>query len=241
MLAFAEIAARFEAEAPVNRMWIVCCDMGTRLPACRVCGGPLSGRQRVYCSGACSREWDVNHAWGFASAQALRLAEHRCAECGKSWRLEVHHVVPLQGRYRVLKKLGEGGMGAVYLGEHVKMGRKSAIKVMAPSMANDPDAISRFNREAANASRISHANVCQIYDFGETPEGIIYLAMEFIEGQALTDLIEKEGALHPTRAGHILRQLDETRAGFLLLRQFEGFSDHLGDDGPGFHSITPLS
>jgi len=73
-------------------------------------------------------------------------------------------------RYSIIKKLGEGGMGAVYLGEHVKMARKSAIKVMNPSMANDPDAISRFNREASNASRISHPNVCQIYDFGETPD-----------------------------------------------------------------------
>ncbi len=109
-------------------------------------------------------------------------------------------------RYAIIKKLGEGGMGAVYLGEHVKMGRKSAIKVMNPSMANDPDAISRFNREASNASRISHPNVCQIYDFGETPEGIIYLAMEFIEGAALTDIIEKEGALSPTRAVRILKQ-----------------------------------
>ncbi len=109
-------------------------------------------------------------------------------------------------RYAIIKKLGEGGMGAVYLGEHVKMGRKSAIKVMNPSMANDPDAISRFNREASNASRISHPNVCQIYDFGETPEGIIYLAMEFIEGAALTDIIEKEGALPPARAARILRQ-----------------------------------
>ena len=53
-------------------------------------------------------------------------------------------------RYHISKKLGEGGMGAVYLGEHVKMGRKSAIKVMAQSMTNDPEAIARFNREAAN-------------------------------------------------------------------------------------------
>ncbi len=109
-------------------------------------------------------------------------------------------------RYHIIKKLGEGGMGAVYLGEHVKMGRKSAIKVMAPSMAQDPDAIGRFNREAANASRISHPNVCQIYDFGETPDGIIYLAMEFIEGQSLTGLIEKEGALPAPRAASILKQ-----------------------------------
>jgi serine/threonine-protein kinase len=109
-------------------------------------------------------------------------------------------------RYSIIKKLGEGGMGAVYLGEHVKMGRKSAIKVMNPAMANDPDAISRFNREASNASRISHPNVCQIYDFGETPDGIIYLAMEFIQGSALTDIIERDGALPPARAGRILKQ-----------------------------------
>jgi len=109
-------------------------------------------------------------------------------------------------RYAIVKKLGEGGMGAVYLGEHVKMGRKSAIKVMNPSMAADADAISRFNREASNASRISHPNVCQIYDFGETPDGIIYLAMEYIEGAALTDIIEREGALPPPRAVRILRQ-----------------------------------
>jgi len=59
-------------------------------------------------------------------------------------------------RYLVLAKLGEGGMGRVYLAEHVKMGRKSAVKVMNPGAVNDADAISRFNREAANASRISH-------------------------------------------------------------------------------------
>ncbi|HEY2825898.1 MAG TPA: serine/threonine-protein kinase, partial [Gemmatimonadales bacterium] len=109
-------------------------------------------------------------------------------------------------RYRIVKKLGEGGMGAVYLGEHVKMGRKSAIKVMTQSMAHDPDAIARFNREAANAARINHANVCAIYDFGETDDGLIYLAMEFIEGSALTDLIDSEGALAVPRATRILQQ-----------------------------------
>ena len=109
-------------------------------------------------------------------------------------------------RYHILKKLGEGGMGAVYLGEHVKMGRKSAIKVMASAMAHDPDAVARFNREASNASRISHPNVCQIFDFGETSDGLIYLAMEFIEGQSLKDLIEKEGAIPAARAASIIKQ-----------------------------------
>ena len=97
-------------------------------------------------------------------------------------------------------------MGTVYLAEHVKMGRKSALKVMNPGMNTDPDAIARFNREASNASRLSHPNICGIYDFGETPDGMIYLAMEFIEGTSLTSLIETAGALAAPRAASIVHQ-----------------------------------
>ena len=109
-------------------------------------------------------------------------------------------------RYHIVKQLGQGGMGAVYLGEHVKMGRASAIKVMSQTMASDPDAIARFNREAANAARINHPNVCQIYDFGETADGLIYLAMEFIEGESLGDVLEREARLPAPRAVAILQQ-----------------------------------
>jgi eukaryotic-like serine/threonine-protein kinase len=115
-------------------------------------------------------------------------------------------------RYHILKKLGEGGMGTVYLAEHVKMGRKAALKVMNPGMNSDPDAIARFNREAANASRLNHPNVCGIYDFGETPEGLIYLAMEFIEGESLTSLIEKNGYLAAPRAASIIHQAADALA-----------------------------
>ena len=144
----------------------------------------------------CAREFPDNQKFCPSDGTALR---------GKSASADLVGQV-VANNYHILKKLGEGGMGAVYLGEHVKMGRKSAIKVMAASMAQDPDAISRFNREATNASKISHPNVCQIYDFGETPDGLIYLAMEFIEGESLKDVIEKEGALPPQRAANILRQ-----------------------------------
>ena len=115
-------------------------------------------------------------------------------------------------RYHVLKKLGEGGMGTVYLAEHVKMGRKSAVKVMNPGTGDDPDAISRFNREASNASKINHPNVAAIYDFGETSDGMIYLAMEFIEGPSLTNVIKEAGALPPARAADITRQAAEALA-----------------------------
>lgn len=115
----------------------------------------------------------------------------------------------LADRYHVIKKLGEGGMGQVYLAEHVKIGRRSAIKVMNPSMVHDPDAVARFNREASNASRISHPNVCAIYDFGETADGLVFLAMEFIEGEPLTDLLERERVLPIGRATSIFLQTAE--------------------------------
>jgi hypothetical protein len=114
-------------------------------------------------------------------------------------------------RYLILSHLGEGGMGRVYLAEHVKMGRKSALKVLHPSLTKDISAISRFNREAANASRISHPNVAAIYDFGETAEGMVYLAMEYVEGLSLTSLVSqlKSGTMSMARAAEIIRQTAE--------------------------------
>ena len=110
-------------------------------------------------------------------------------------------------RYHVMQKLGEGGMGQVYLAEHVRMRRKSAVKVMHPGMASDPDAISRFNREASNACQIQHPNVAAIYDFGESADGVVYLAMEYVEGVSLARLLATEGALSAVRTADIARQI----------------------------------
>src|SRR5262249_31117197 len=90
--------------------------------------------------------------------------------------------------------------------------RKSALKVMHASMVKDVDAISRFNREASNASRISHPNVAAVYDFGETSDGLIFLAMEFVDGPPLTTIIEQTGSLAPARAAEITRQAAEALA-----------------------------
>ena len=109
-------------------------------------------------------------------------------------------------RYRVVSKLGDGGMGQVFLAEHVRMKRRCAVKVMRPQLMSDPVAVVRFNREAENASQISHPNVCAVYDFGETANGLIYLAMEFIDGDALSRILAQEVSLIPVRAADIISQ-----------------------------------
>ena len=112
----------------------------------------------------------------------------------------------LADRYVVQQRLGEGGMGEVYLAEHVRIKRKVAVKLMRAWMANDPIAVSRFHREAENASQISHPNVAQVYDFGETADGTIYLAMEYVPGEPLSDILDRERRLHTVRAAELVRQ-----------------------------------
>jgi hypothetical protein len=114
----------------------------------------------------------------------------------------------LAGRYRIVRQLGAGAMGAVYLAEHLRMGRLDAIKVISREMAGSPEALARFEREARNASFINHPNVCQIYDFGETEEGLAFLAMEYIEGETLTDVAAREGGRLPVeRALRLILQV----------------------------------
>jgi eukaryotic-like serine/threonine-protein kinase len=115
----------------------------------------------------------------------------------------------LAGRYKVLRRLGVGAMGAVYLGEHMRIGRKDAIKVLRAAMARDPEAIARFTRGARNVSRIRHPNVCTLYDFGDTKEGFHFLAMEFVDGPSLGELLEDQGPLSPDRAAMLTGQIGE--------------------------------
>ncbi len=157
----------------------------------------------------------------FTAAFAL---EKVCPQCGESFGPELRFC-PRDGaglrararseeligqviaeRYHILSKLGEGGMGRVYLAEHVRMGRRCAVKVMNPMLLYDPDSVSRFNREAANASQINHPNVAAIYDFGESDD-LVYLAMELVEGESLAALLVREGALPELRAIGIAMQV----------------------------------
>ena len=112
----------------------------------------------------------------------------------------------LADRYHILKRIGEGGMGRVYLGEHVKMQRQCAIKVMNPSLVNDAESSSRFAREASNAARIIHPNVAAVFDYGES-DGLVYLVMEFVDGEPLSRLLLREAPLALERALEITRQI----------------------------------
>jgi serine/threonine-protein kinase len=109
-------------------------------------------------------------------------------------------------RYHILKRIGEGGMGRVYLGEHVKMNRQCAIKVMSPALVNDHESAARFAREASNAARIIHPNVAAVFDYGES-EGLVYLVMEYVEGEPLARILAREAPLSVDRALDLARQI----------------------------------
>src|SRR5216110_1421144 len=92
------------------------------------------------------------------------------------------------GRYRIVRKLGTGGMANVYLAEDQELGRRVAIKILDDRHASDEQFVERFRREAQNAAGLSHPNVVSIYDRGEA-EGTYYIAMEFLDGRSLKELV----------------------------------------------------
>ena len=97
------------------------------------------------------------------------------------------------GRYRIIRKLGAGGMADVYLAEDQELGRRVAIKILNDRHASDDSFVERFRREAKNAAGLSHPNIVSIYDRGEA-EGTYYIAMEFLDGRSLKELIVARGS-----------------------------------------------
>ncbi|MEP6717877.1 MAG: protein kinase [bacterium] len=115
----------------------------------------------------------------------------------------------LAGKYRIDEKLSEGGMGTVYKGTHVLMDKTVAVKVLRPSLAADEKIVARFSREARAASRISHPHAISVTDFGEDENGIVFLVMEYLEGETLKDLIRREGPLSLARVVEIIKQVSD--------------------------------
>ncbi len=113
----------------------------------------------------------------------------------------------IDGRYRIAELIGEGGMGKVYLAEHVEIGKKVALKVLHPSYSRMPDLVERFRREARAASKIGHPNIVDVTDSGTTADGSVYFVMEYLEGVELGSVIEREGAIEVSRALRIASQI----------------------------------
>ena len=112
------------------------------------------------------------------------------------------------GNYRVTAKLGEGGMGAVYLALHPDIGRKVAVKMIRPAFSDDPETLRRFVREARSTASLRHPALVDVMDYGvHEKTGSAYIIMEYLEGESLDSCLEREGRLTPARAAAIARQI----------------------------------
>jgi eukaryotic-like serine/threonine-protein kinase len=101
----------------------------------------------------------------------------------------------LEGRYRMIRKVGEGGMSFVYLAHDVATQERFAIKVLSPSLSEDANAMARLRREAALGMRLAHPNICHIMRLGETEDGMVYVVMPFVEGELLADRNNRLGQI----------------------------------------------
>jgi eukaryotic-like serine/threonine-protein kinase len=138
-----------------------------------------------------------------------------CGRCGSSLR---RAAVPppssndswigqiVDGRYRVLARIGQGGMGAVYRVEHLRMGKIAAMKVLLQELASDRELIKRFRREAEAVSRLTHPNSVQTFDFGQMGDAL-YLVMEYLRGENLSTILKRDGPVTFQRAAPIIIQV----------------------------------
>jgi serine/threonine-protein kinase len=163
----------------------------------------------------------------FVPTQPYQPARKRCPACGTTYDgamlfcpTDGKGLISIGGdgglvgrmideRYLVKERIGQGGMGSVWRAEQVRVGRPAALKIIRPDVSDDPQLVARFRREALSACRINHPNVVATYDFGETPDGMFYIAMELVEGRSLASVVAEQGALPPERAAYIARQVGE--------------------------------
>src|SRR6185436_17983167 len=106
-------------------------------------------------------------------------------------------------RYRIIRRIADGGMGSVYAAEHTQLGLQVAVKVLHPAMANKETFIARFKKEARAAATIGHENVVQVMDYGVHQDGP-YMVMEFLHGEALSDRLHRSGKLSVESACRVM-------------------------------------
>ena len=146
-------------------------------------------------------------------------------------------------KYEVIDKLGEGGMGTVYRARQRPIDRLVAVKVLLGKLAEDEVAVKRFEQEARAVSKMQHPNTVTIFDYGQTIDGRLYLVMEFLKGQTLTDLLRRDGPLAAAVTIHIIRQvcasLGDAHAAGIIHRDLKPDNIFLTDVGadPNFVKV----
>jgi eukaryotic-like serine/threonine-protein kinase len=148
-----------------------------------------------------------------------------CTACGTSYgpnvRICVHDGTPLnadarsdkylgtllEGKYRIDARIGAGGMGSVYRGEHVMLGKTVAVKVINHHLVTSDEVVVRFQREARAVASLDHPNIVTVYDLGQLPDGTLYIAMEYIDGPTLKSRLRTGGPLNPGDAASLLTQV----------------------------------
>ncbi|MHC5540092.1 serine/threonine-protein kinase, partial [Singulisphaera rosea] len=121
-------------------------------------------------------------------------------------RVQLHEAKKF-GQYKLVHKLGSGGMGDVYLAEHELLKRPCALKLIRSEVGAEPLAMARFEREVRSAARLSHPNTIEIFDYGHTDDGTFYYVMEYLQGLSLNELVSMAGPLPPGRVIYLFRQI----------------------------------
>jgi len=156
-------------------------------------------------------------------------------------RTEVSNIQSL-GQYNLERKLGEGAMGVVYEAHHGMLKRPTAIKLLRPEIA-DPDALDRFRREVQLTAKLTHPNTVTIYDYGRTPDGLFYYAMELLSGATLTQVVQASGQQPVERVVRILRDaalaLNEAHDAGLIHRDIKPSNIMLARQG-GVPDVTKV-
>lgn len=113
----------------------------------------------------------------------------------------------IAGRYEIVRKIGEGGMGMVFEAKHTALGKRVAIKVLSKQLTHRTDAVKRFHLEARIAGSIGHINICEVIDFGTTKDGFAFLVMEYLTGETVADILARQGTLPVNVALRIISQV----------------------------------
>ena len=141
----------------------------------------------------------------------------KCPQCGnqETIRLQAGDQMVdkvIKGKFKIIRKLGQGGMGAVYLAEQVGIGHQVALKFLKSEFSSDAEIARRFLNEAKSYARVAHPNAVALHDFGQDDEGNLYIAMEYCEGIDLKKVIAEQGRLPLIEAVEIVLQVADVLA-----------------------------